>query len=72
MKKRYLIIILILIIEIIIAVISKRSKSIKENIKIPILLYNDFVTTVNDSNPDNFNYHTRNIDGYRFTDGDFS
>ena len=56
MKKRYLIIIFILIIVIIIAVIYKRSKSIKENIKIPILLYHDFVTTVPDSDPDNFNY----------------
>lgn len=24
------------------------------------------------SNPDNFNYNTKNIDGYRFTDEDFS
>lgn len=24
------------------------------------------------SNPDNFNYNTKNIDGYRFTDNDFS
>lgn len=24
------------------------------------------------SNPDNFSYRTANVDGYRFTDGDFS
>ena len=42
--------------------------------------YEEFVELVdrkqkdekNLSNPDNFNYGTRNIDGYRFTDGDFS
>ena len=56
MKKRYLIIILILIIVIISAVVYKNSKNRKENIKIPILLYHDFVTTVPDSDPDNFNY----------------
>lgn len=24
------------------------------------------------NNPDNFNYNTKNVDGYRFTDSDFS
>lgn len=26
----------------------------------------------NQANPDNFNYLTRNVDGYRFSDGEFS
>lgn len=56
MKKRYLIIILILIIVIITIFFYKNLKSKKANIKIPILLYHDFVTTVPESDSDNFSY----------------
>lgn len=34
----------------------KNNRNSREAIKIPILLYHDFVTTVPDSDPDNFNY----------------
>lgn len=45
-----------------------------------LVSYEEFIDLVdskqkdekNLSNPDNFNYHTKNINGYRFTDGDFS
>lgn len=58
MKKKYLIIILILILIIVtvLAILDKNRKSKNANVKIPILLYHDFVTTVPDSDPDNFNY----------------
>ena len=44
-----------------------------------IISYDDFIKLVdeiqadpdNQENPDNFSYDTRNVDGYRFTDGDF-
>lgn len=58
MKKKYLIIILVLILIVVTALIilpkTKKNKNI--NVKIPILLYHDFVTTVPDSDPDNFSY----------------
>ncbi len=58
MKKRYLIIILVLLLifAIILAIFLKNRKSKKTDVKVPILLYHDFVTTVPDSDPDNFNY----------------
>ena len=56
MKKIYLIIIFVLIIVIVLAILPKTQKSKNADIKIPILLYHDFVTTVPDSDPDNFNY----------------
>ena len=58
MKKIYLIIILVLILIIVtvLAILPKNRKSKNTNVKIPILLYHDFVTTVPDSDPDNFNY----------------
>lgn len=53
-----MIIIAILIILVIVAVvIFKRYQNSKRvDVKIPILLYHDFVTTVPDNDPDNFNY----------------
>ena len=58
MKKKYLIMIVILIIiAIIVAIIFKHYQNKKRaDVKIPILLYHDFVTTVPDNDPDNFNY----------------
>ena len=58
MKKRYLMIILVLVLIIVavLVILSKTKKSKNANVKIPILLYHDFVTTVPDSDPDNFNY----------------
>lgn len=58
MKVKYWLVIAILIILVAIAIIlfSQHQKSNKANIKIPILLYHDFVTTVPDSDPDNFSY----------------
>ena len=58
MKKNFLIVILvfILIIVTVLAILPKTKKSNNANVKIPILLYHDFVATVPDSDPDNFNY----------------
>ena len=58
LKKRYLMIILVLVLIIVTALViwPKTKKSKNANVKIPILLYHDFVTTVPDSDPDNFNY----------------
>ncbi len=58
MKKIFLIIILVLILIIVtvLAILPKAKKSNNANVKIPILLYHDFVATVSDSDPDNFNY----------------
>ena len=58
LKKRYLMIILVLVLIIVavLVILSKTKKSKNANVKIPILLYHDFVTTVPDSDPDNFNY----------------
>ena len=79
LKKRYLMIILVLVLIIVavLVILSKTKKSKNANVKIPILLYHDFVTTVPDSDPDNFNYintpqsYEENIkalleDGYTF------
>ena len=79
MKKRYLMIILVLVLIIVavLVILPKTKKSKNANVKIPILLYHDFVTTVPDSDPDNFNYintpqsYEENIkalleDGYTF------
>lgn len=55
MKKRFLFIILIVIIAFVVFFISKNTKQ-KDNIKIPILLYHDFVLIVPESDPDNFHY----------------
>ena len=58
MKKRFLIVILVLVLIIVtvLAILPKTKKSNNANVKIPILLYHDFVATVPDSDPDNFNY----------------
>ena len=56
MKKIYLIIILILILIIVFAIFLKNPKNKSSDVKIPILLYHDFVATVPESDPDNFNY----------------
>ena len=58
MKKIFLIIILVLILIIVtvLAILPKTKKSNNANVKITILLYHDFVATVPDSDPDNFNY----------------
>ena len=40
----------------VLAILPKTKKSNNANVKIPILLYHDFVATVPDSDPDNFNY----------------
>ena len=58
MKKIFLIVILVLILIIVtvLAILPKTKKSNNANVKIPILLYHDFVVTVPDSDPDNFNY----------------
>ncbi len=55
--KKITIVFLIIIILIISGLVFKYYKyNQRENIKIPILLYHDFVLTVPDSDPDNFNY----------------
>ena len=58
MKKIFLIIILVLILIIVtvLAILPKTKKSNNANVKIPILLYHDFVATAPDSDTDNFNY----------------
>ena len=58
MKIKYLVIILILIIIGVIVIVAwhVNQKNEKSDVKIPILLYHDFVTIVPDSDPDNFNY----------------
>ena len=58
MKKKFLIIILVLILIIVtvLAILLKTKKSNNASVKIPILLYHDFLATVPDSDPDNFNY----------------
>ena len=58
MKKKIIIISLIIIIITLIGIMvirhSKYSK--RSDVKIPILLYHNFVTVVPESDPDNFNY----------------
>lgn len=48
--------ILVILVTIAIAIFTQHQKSKKADVKIPILLYHDFVTTVPDNDPDNFNY----------------
>lgn len=55
--KKFIIILIIIIISIIAALFLDKYKSDKrQDIKIPILLYHNFVATVPDEDPDNFNY----------------
>ena len=51
-----IILIFVIIIAILIASLLGHNKNNKADIKIPILLYHDFVTKVPESDPDNFNY----------------
>ena len=51
-----IILVLILIIVTVFVILPKTKTTKNANVKIPILLYHDFVTTVPDSDPDNFNY----------------
>lgn len=55
MKLRHLILAFFLIIIIVAAILIYRQKN-REDIKIPILLYHDFIKTVPLQDPDNFNY----------------
>ena len=55
-KKGILIIFLVIIIIIGIYAFKQYKYTQREDTKIPILLYHNFVTTVPDSDPDNFNY----------------
>ena len=58
MKKKFLIIIIVvvLIIGAVLVFLSRTKNGEIANIKIPILLYHDFVLTVPENDPDNFNY----------------
>lgn len=59
MKIKHLIFIIVLVIIItitILVILANYQRSKRTDVKIPILLYHDFVTTVPDSDPDNFNY----------------
>lgn len=58
MKLKKLLIIVIIVIIAVIAVLflDKYRKNEREDIKIPVLLYHNFVNTVPDKDPDNFNY----------------
>lgn len=58
MKLKHLIIIAILVIIVVIALVvfKQYQNRDKTDVKIPILLYHDFVTVVPDEDPDNFNY----------------
>ena len=58
MKMKHLIIVIILLILLIIISLigTIHKKNQRPDIKIPILLYHDFVTIVPENDPDNFNY----------------
>ena len=58
MKKTSLIIILVLVLILVtvLIILSKTKKNKIANVKVPILLYHDFVTTVPDNDSDNFSY----------------
>ncbi len=56
-KKIIIVCVIIVVIAIIIGIIFRQKKENKRaDVKIPILLYHNFVTTVPDTDPDNFNY----------------
>lgn len=54
--KHFIIVIFVIMVVITIAILASHQKSKRSDVKIPILLYHDFVTTVPDNDPDNFNY----------------
>ena len=56
-KKLIIICIIIVIIVVVIEMVIRQKRDTKRaDVKVPILLYHNFVTTVPDSDPDNFNY----------------
>ena len=57
-KKKIIIVFLIIVVIVVTIgmVIRSKKDSERPNAKIPILLYHNFVTTVPESDPDNFNY----------------
>ena len=56
-KKLIIICIIIVIIVVVIGMVIRQKRDTKRaDVKVPILLYHNFVTTVPDSDPDNFNY----------------
>lgn len=55
-KKIIILIILIVIIVFWEYGLKQKEKSERNNVKIPVILYHNFVTTVPDNDPDNFNY----------------
>lgn len=59
MKFKYFIIILISIVLVIFILFMFKNYNLKKNhadVKIPVLLYHDFLATIPDTDPDNFNY----------------
>ena len=56
MKKKIIIMCLIIVIIIGICIFIGYKNSKRADVKVPVLLYHDFVTTVPESDPDNFNY----------------
>ena len=56
-KKMIIVCMIIVVIVVTIGVIFRQKKENKRaDVKVPVLLYHNFVTTVPDSDPDNFNY----------------
>ena len=56
-KKLIIICIIIVIIVVVIGMVIRQKRDTKRaDVKVPILLYHNFVTTVPDSDPNNFNY----------------
>ena len=56
-KKLIIICMIIVIIVVVIGMVIKPKRDIKRaDVKVPILLYHNFVRTVPESDPDNFNY----------------
>ena len=57
-KKKLIIVCLVIVVMVVIIgiVIKVKTNSKRADIKIPILLYHNFVTTVPENDPDNFNY----------------
>ena len=56
-KKLIIICLIIVIIVLAIGIVIRQKKDTKRaDVKVPILLYHNFVTTVPETDPDNFNY----------------
>lgn len=56
MKFKYVILVLIVIVVIAVVIWWQNQNIDRPNVKIPILLYHNFVTTIPKTDPDNFNY----------------